>query len=255
MKKFFTLFAALMMLSASAETVTVFEGTDTNDGAPIYGYNYDSEGYITQTILPETDLGVLKGKTITGMKFYVAGENGNTLNGGTLAVSIGTTPQAAFPSWSPTAIEGLTHVADITMTAGETEIVVNFDTPFEYLGEGLNLVIETKVVEPSGWANLYFYGENALVNNVLHQRYATSTANFYPKTTFTYEDAAPAYLRGDVNGDGDVNITDVTVLIDYILNNNPVSFNEQNADTYPDNVINIADVTTLIDFLLYRTWD
>ena len=172
MRKLFTLVAALMMLSASAGSLTVFDGTAINDGTPIYGYNFDSEDYITQTILPEAELTALQGQTITAMKFYVAGEEGNTLNGGKLAVSIGTTTQTSYPSWSPSAIEGLTHVADITMTSGETEIEVTFDTPFVY--EGGNLVIETKVVEAGNWANLYFYGVDASVYNVLHKRYATS---------------------------------------------------------------------------------
>ena len=243
------------MLSASAETITLFDGNDVNNGAPIYGYNYDSDDYITQTILPETDLTALQGKYITGMKFYVSNDGGNNLSGGQLAVSIGMTPQAAFPSWSPTAIGDLTHVADITMTAGETEIVVEFEEPFYYINE--NLVIETKVVESSGWAELYFFGENALVNNVLHQRYATSTDAFYPKTTFTYTDGEGPVVtgRGDVNGDGMVSITDVTIMIDYMLGNEPTVFIEENADTYPDGIINIADVTTLIDYLLYHTWD
>ena len=216
MKKFFTLFAALMMLSASAETLTLFEGTATNDGTPIYGYNFDSEDYITQTIMPEAELTALVGKSITAMKFYVAGENGNTLDGGKLAVSIGMTEQTSYSTWSPAAIEDLTHVADITMTAGETEIVVEFDAPFVY--EGGNLVIETKVVEAGGWANLYFYGVESDVYNVLHKRYATNVDAFLPQTTFTYEGGGePQFLRGDVDMDGNVGIADVTALIDYIL--------------------------------------
>ena len=186
MKKFLTLIAvAAMAFAAQAAELTVFDGTATNDGAPIYGYNFDSEDYITQTILPEAELTALQGKSITEMKFYVANEGGSALSGGKLAVSIGTTALASYPSWSPSAIEGLTHVADITMTAGVTEIVVTFDAPFVY--EGGNLVIETKVVEAGGWANQYFYGVESSVNNVLHQRYAASVDAFYPKTTFTYE--------------------------------------------------------------------
>ena len=57
------------------------------------------------------------------------------------------------------------------------------------------------------------------------------------------------YEVGDVNHDGEVNIADVTRLIDYLLNNEipicPVC-----ADVYPDEEVNIADVTALIDQLL-----
>ena len=57
-------------------------------------------------------------------------------------------------------------------------------------------------------------------------------------------------LKGDVNGDGVVNIADVTVLIDYLLGNEADTFNREAADVNQDGVINIADVTALIDILL-----
>ena len=67
------------------------------------------------------------------------------------------------------------------------------------------------------------------------------------------ENAAPAGLRGDVNNDKVVNISDVTVLIDYLLNPATV-INEANANVNLDEAINISDVTTLIDFLLSGNW-
>ena len=60
----------------------------------------------------------------------------------------------------------------------------------------------------------------------------------------------PIVLPGDANDDGIVNIADVTVLIDYMLNDNANPFNITNADMNQDSSINIADLTTLIDFLL-----
>ena len=53
--------------------------------------------------------------------------------------------------------------------------------------------------------------------------------------------------RGDVNGDGQVNISDVTALIDLILSGG--AFPTQ-ADVNSDGQYNISDVTTLIDMLL-----
>ena len=58
----------------------------------------------------------------------------------------------------------------------------------------------------------------------------------------------PEVLKGDVNGDGEVNIADVTALIDYLLGGGDI--NEAAADVNSDNDINIADVTALIDYLL-----
>ena len=56
--------------------------------------------------------------------------------------------------------------------------------------------------------------------------------------------------KGDVNGDGDVNISDVTALIDYLLNGNASNIQLGNADINTDGSVNISDVTTLIDRLL-----
>ena len=56
-------------------------------------------------------------------------------------------------------------------------------------------------------------------------------------------------LIGDVNSDLEVNIADVTFLVDYLLDNTK-PINREAADVKGDGEINIADVTTLIDFLL-----
>ena len=60
---------------------------------------------------------------------------------------------------------------------------------------------------------------------------------------------APQGLKGDVNNDGHVNISDVTALIDYILSSDS-EINQSNADTNSDGSINISDVTNLIDMIL-----
>jgi subtilisin family serine protease len=54
---------------------------------------------------------------------------------------------------------------------------------------------------------------------------------------------------GDVNHDGEVDIADVTWLIDYLLNSE-ITICPVCADVYPDEDVNIADVTALIDRLL-----
>ena len=62
--------------------------------------------------------------------------------------------------------------------------------------------------------------------------------------------ASAEVLKGDVNGDGTVSIKDVTVLINYLLTDDPIGVNPENADTYEDGVINIHDLTGLIEILL-----
>ena len=67
------------------------------------------------------------------------------------------------------------------------------------------------------------------------------------------EKQAPAYVLGDVNKDGLVNISDVTALIDHLLASDfeeAEDFSFLGADVDASGGINIADVTGLIDLLL-----
>lgn len=57
-------------------------------------------------------------------------------------------------------------------------------------------------------------------------------------------------LTGDVNDDGEVNIGDVTAIIDYLLGNASDTFNIEAADVNGDGEVNIGDVTAIIDMLL-----
>ena len=64
----------------------------------------------------------------------------------------------------------------------------------------------------------------------------------------------PSKCVGDVDDNGLVNISDVTALIDYLLNNDASAINLSNADCDGDGFVNISDVTCLIDYLLSGTW-
>ena len=56
-------------------------------------------------------------------------------------------------------------------------------------------------------------------------------------------------LIGDANGDGDVNIADVTALINYLNGVIPASFSAARADVNGDGMLNIADVTGIINII------
>ena len=60
----------------------------------------------------------------------------------------------------------------------------------------------------------------------------------------------PGAINGDVNNDGEVNIADVTALIDYLLSSETSNINMDAADINKDGEASIADVTELIDYLL-----
>lgn len=58
------------------------------------------------------------------------------------------------------------------------------------------------------------------------------------------------YIPGDANGDGVVNIVDVTTTISQILGTKPEMFVGAAADVNEDNIVNIVDVTAIIDLVL-----
>ena len=63
-----------------------------------------------------------------------------------------------------------------------------------------------------------------------------------------FENAHP-FVLGDVNHDGDVNITDVTLLINAVLNNDMSNICTVCGDYNEDGVVNITDVTLIISFV------
>ena len=63
------------------------------------------------------------------------------------------------------------------------------------------------------------------------------------------------FLRGDVNDDNEVNIADVSALIDYLLSGDATDVNLENADCNGLDGITIADLSVLIDYLLTGSWN
>ena len=57
-----------------------------------------------------------------------------------------------------------------------------------------------------------------------------------------------ASLKGDVNGDGEVNIADINAVIDTILTGDT----NARADVNGDSEVNIADINSLIDIILAK---
>lgn len=73
------------------------------------------------------------------------------------------------------------------------------------------------------------------------------------RTKKTVQSSA-AGLRGDVNGNGVVDISDVTALINYVLTGNAQGLDLNAANVNGDNNVDISDVTTLIGYVLTGTW-
>ena len=58
---------------------------------------------------------------------------------------------------------------------------------------------------------------------------------------------------GDANGDGAVNISDITLMVSYVLTGDATNLNLASADVNGDGVVNISDVTGLVSAVLTGT--
>ena len=87
--------------------------------------------------------------------------------------------------------------------------------------------------------------------------YSPSSATLYVPvgTKSKYETAkgwnmfAGISVLGDVNGDGDVNASDIQTIADYIMGRNPESFVFNNVDMNGDTKVDAADLVLLVNMV------
>ncbi|MDO4510627.1 MAG: leucine-rich repeat protein [Bacteroidales bacterium] len=76
---------------------------------------------------------------------------------------------------------------------------------------------------------------------------ANNEENEYVSVTFYYKEGAEQ-KKGDVNGDGEVNVSDVTALVNKILGT--AEYADAVCDVNEDGEVNVSDVTALINIIL-----
>ena len=130
-------------------------------------------------------------------------------------------------------------VKGLTLTAGE-------DAKYLYTADGMAIYNQFGIEYPT-----LEEGKTYDVEGMVS--YYNNAVQIMP-IAITETASAPQFVRGDVNNDGTVNISDVTALIDYILSHDATGINLQAADCNQDENINISDVTALIDFILSHNW-
>ena len=87
-------------------------------------------------------------------------------------------------------------------------------------------------------------------------RFTTYTSNTNANMIYAnlYIEYTPTSQRllGDANGDGEVNVADVTMTVDYILSNGSEfeHFVFPNADIDGNGIISVTDVTAIVDIIL-----
>lgn len=126
-----------------------------------------------------------------------------------------------------------------------TTIVTRFYTPFLTIAGGETATLSFSSPFPNGVSGKQY-------RMVLRDPHDTSTNKMWGSAqVFTVGEEPTVTIKpGDVNEDGEVNVNDVTVLINYILGKNPETFNAEAANLNGDGGINVNDVTMLINLIL-----
>lgn len=191
-------FLAFVGVAKAQQTLTVNDGTTTNEYVPIYGYYVDD--YLRcQYVQPATDLSQMIGGTINSLTFYLSSPASASWGDANFQVylkEVESTTISAFidPATATTVYNGSLDGTQSTMT-------VTFSTPYTYTGGNLLIGFDNTV--EGSWKRAYFYGVTA--TNACVQGYSSSSPsavsptqrNFLPKMDITYlpADADPVVVE------------------------------------------------------------
>ena len=173
-------------------TLTVNDGTATNNSVPFEGYNID--GYLTksQFIISASDLENMAGGTITDLTFYLSGTQNKELPAASWEIylkEVNTTEQGyEFIDY-----ESMTKVYTGKLSIVNYQVKIHLDTPYQYnaASENPHLMVGFKqTANGSGtWATTNWHGAEDGTGIMRSRRYGSdgnASYNFLPKTTFTY---------------------------------------------------------------------
>ena len=173
-------------------TLTVYNGTNTNNYIPIYGYYFD-EYTKSEFIIPATQLTTMTGGIITAMTFYVSNiSSGSGWGDHQLVFMKEVSGTTIGGSYQGTTDATIVFNGQLARPTGEGEYTINFQTNYTY--NGGNLLIGVYNDDDNGWTNVYWYGVSNQVSGVAaYGSNSSSLGNvsytaqaFLPKTTFTY---------------------------------------------------------------------
>ena len=89
---------------------------------------------------------------------------------------------------------------------------------------------------------------NHHANAPIHQQMA-------PLTSLDVCQAFSAGKRGDINGDGKRNVSDIMLIVNYILGNAGDDFNTVLGDLNDDGTVNVSDIMVLVNIILGAPYD
>ena len=187
------LFGLLMMLAlampqlvSAQETLTVYEGTKTNEHVPFYCDYFYYTTLKTQHVIPAADLGVMDGNTINGIRYYTSKTSEYTTTSA-IDFYLKEVDYTTISSFEDKSTASVVYTGTVTIGSdGVTTIM--FDTPYVYNGGNLLVGAENLTSAGSYPGTFYFYGQQISGAAIWAKSPFTDikTEYFIPKTTFIY---------------------------------------------------------------------
>ena len=151
----------------------------------------------------------------------------------TVKVSVPSILSFDFKAWGESAPDNPNTTYD------ECVFMVNGTSVFRYGARDNDWETFSYELQPNVSYQIRWYYHKDVSDNGVGDYFALDNIQIRPKV-----------LPGDVNSDGVRNISDVTVLINYLMTENESGVNLAGADVNNDGVVNISDVTALISLVL-----
>ena len=238
-----------------AEANALDKGVDfvfNGEAIVTYQWKNTKNGYISTWIKDATGYGLIYGKEVPEPL-----AQGTVLVDGWSAQKdlYNGVPEFKFPN----GVEASEDV--VTVEPVEMATVDTLDVNKYIIMKGQALTIDETDTTNCTWTNadgLKFYNQFFKTEGLNIESGKTydvvGIVTVYKHAPEVYIISAPevaAGVRGDVDGDGDVAIADVTALIDLLLSGAELP---ATADANLDNEVSVSDVTAIIDYLLSGNW-
>lgn len=175
------------LTGAWAHEITVYDGTETDERIPVFGY-YANEFLKSEYVIPATELTAMKNGAITKMTWYLDWQAKDKLTG-TFQVFLKEVSETTVSSFAGT--EGATIVFEGNLGCDSPTLEVNFSTPYNY--KGGNLLVGVYQTVKGNYNTTQFYGKSVTGAGI--QGHSSSSLaditgyerDFIPKTTFQYD--------------------------------------------------------------------
>ena len=163
-----------------AFSVTVNDGTTTNDYVPIYGLYVDNHIH-SQFIIPAADLSAMAYGIVNKLTFYASNANVPWTNA---SFEVYLTETEATGVSSLNAVSDMTQVYTGSLSIVNNKMEVTLATPYQYMGG--NLLVAFEQPTSGSYASSSWYGVSATGASMGGYGTSVNQKNFLPKMTIDY---------------------------------------------------------------------